>query len=81
MAFSTRVTALRAARSSAEPGLARFEVGTSPPPAPVPEPVPAPVGAMPWARRSRYSSTPRGSIETWPSPSSAQTESVTRSRK
>ena len=44
-------------------------------------PAPAPVGARPWARRSRYSSTPRGSIETCPSPSSAQTESVTRSRK
>ena len=33
------------------------------------------------ARRSRYSSTPRGSIDTWPSPSSAHVESVTRSRK
>ena len=42
---------------------------------------PKPGGASNACRRSRYSSTPRGSIETWPSPSSAQTESVTRSRK
>ena len=37
--------------------------------------------ASPARRRSRYSSTPRGSIATCPSPSSAHTESVTRSRK
>ena len=41
----------------------------------------ADAGQRPRARRSRYSSTPRGSIEIWPSPSRAQVESVTRSRK
>ena len=76
--LSSRATALRASRSSPADA-------AGPAPAPAADPAAraasTDVADRAAARRSRYSSTPRGSIEICPSPSSAHVESVTRSRK